>query len=390
MTPTRYMIIAGEASGDALAAELVLALKSSAATQKLVYPPEFFGAGGQKMAAAGVKLAFDMTEHSVIGLQEAIRSYFTFKRIMDELLRLAIDRAPDVIVCVDFSGFNRRFAHAVREHVRRHRSRFYSWNPKIVQYVSPQVWASRPGRAYAMARDLDLLLCTFPFEPAWYAKRVPKLKVEFVGNPIIDRYSNLERKPPSPVPQSPLVLLLPGSRNAELRRHIPVLIETAKRLKARRPVRFRAILPNERLAEMAKPLFADLPELEMHTGELAESLAEAALAISKTGTVTLECAYFRVPTVALYKTSWFTYLIGRQIVTIKYAAMPNLLADEAVFPEFIQSDANVENLSREAIDLLENAQRRVAVQAKLDAIIASLGKGGAAKNAAEAIARFEV
>src|SRR5882672_18764 len=204
------MLIAGEPSGDLLAAELVRALK-----KELASSPKFFGAGGAKMAEAGVDLAFDMTRHSVIGLWEAVKHYGKFKRLFDQLVSLAFERRPDVIVCVDFSGFNRRFARAIRWELEVRRATHGNWKPKIVQYVSPQVWASRPGRAKSMARDFDLLLTIFPFEKAWYAERVPGLKVEFVGNPAADRFK-VERSTQNTGRSTSSVLLLPGSRIGEL------------------------------------------------------------------------------------------------------------------------------------------------------------------------------
>src|SRR5437867_10281637 len=198
------MFIAGEPSGDLLAAHLARALRPAvietqsrptADAQPLHtgLAPEFFGAGGPMMAAAGVELAFDLTQHAVIGLWEVLKHYAKFHRLFRQLLQLAIERQPDAILCVDFFGFNRRFAHAVKRHVRARRGPFYQWNPKIIQYVSPQVWASRPGRARAMAGDFDLLLSIFPFEKPWYAQRVPELKVEFVGHPLTDRYATMAR-----------------------------------------------------------------------------------------------------------------------------------------------------------------------------------------------------
>ena len=137
------------------------------------------------MAAAGMELIFDFTRHAIFGL-EALKRLGEFRQHLQHLLQLAVERKPDVIVCVDFAGFNRRFAHAVKEHVRRSSD---GWNPKIIQYISPQVWASRPGRADKMAKDIDLLLAIFPFEKDWYAARVPELPVKFIGHPIIDRYA---------------------------------------------------------------------------------------------------------------------------------------------------------------------------------------------------------
>jgi lipid-A-disaccharide synthase len=181
MKPKAFMLIAGEASGDLLAAELVAALRVAPESQANPFPPEFFGAGGSHMAKAGVELAFDLTQHSVIGISEVAKKYFEFRRMFNLLFQLAIECQPDVIIGVDYGGFNLRFARAIKNHIRKHRSEFNNWNPKIVQYVSPQVWASRAGRAYEMAETHDLLLSIFPFEKAWYAERVPKLRVEFVG-----------------------------------------------------------------------------------------------------------------------------------------------------------------------------------------------------------------
>src|SRR5439155_20779190 len=145
------------------------------------------GAGGPRMAEARVEMALDMTAHSVIGLSDVAKNYFKFRQLFRQLFQLALDREPDVIICVDFSGFNRRFAHAIKQYVRSRSDWFHDWQPKIVQYISPQVWASREGRARQMTRDYDLLLSIFPFEKEWYARHAPGLRVEFVGHPIIDR-----------------------------------------------------------------------------------------------------------------------------------------------------------------------------------------------------------
>ena len=117
-----------------------------------------------------------------------LKNYFKFRRLFNQLLALAIERKPDAIIGVDYGGFNLRFGHAIKQYVRK--NPLSNWNPKIIQFVSPQVWASRPGRAKRLARDYDLLLSIFPFEKDWYAQRVPKLRVEFVGHPMIGRFTN--------------------------------------------------------------------------------------------------------------------------------------------------------------------------------------------------------
>jgi len=290
-----------------------------------------------------------------------------------------------VIIGVDYGGFNLRFGKAIKNYVRTHRKEFTPWNPKIVQFVSPQVWASRPGRAYSLADNYDLLLSIFPFEKDWYAKRVPKLRVEFVGHPMVGRFS--ARSPESGVQSpAPLVLLLPGSRADEVRRHWPVVTGAFELLRGQLPtLRGKMILPSQSLAESVKPLGLS-PGLEIQVGGLTDALAAADLAITKSGTITMECAMFAVPAVVFYKTSWPTYFIGKQIINVKYLAMPNLLAGEEIFPEFIQGEASAENISRVALSLLRDEPRRTAVKAKLAQVITSLGGPGAAGRAADAIA----
>ncbi|MEI6785143.1 MAG: lipid-A-disaccharide synthase [Verrucomicrobiota bacterium] len=398
MKPKSFMLIAGEASGDMLAAELVRSLRQSAAEAAAVptadyqplhtsLEPRFFGAGGPHMAAAGVDLAFDMTEHAVVGITEVLKNFLKFRRLFHRLFDLALERQPDVILCVDFSGFNRRFAHAIKQYTRSRADWFHDWTPKLIQYVSPQVWASREGRAYRMARDYDLVLSIFPFEREWYAKRVPQLPVEFVGHPIVDRYAAPRgtRGEGRGAHDTLTLLLLPGSRASELKRHLPVMMTALNLIRAKVPnLRSRMVLPNDNLMKQAKAL--GLPAgLEVQAGGLRESLAEADVAIASTGTVTTECAYFGVPTIALYKTSWTEYQIARRIVKVKYLAMPNLLANEEVFPEFIQTAATPDNLTRAAVELLRDAPRRAQIKVKLAAVIASLGKPGATQRAAKVI-----
>jgi lipid-A-disaccharide synthase len=415
MSETRIMVIAGEPSGDALAAELVEALRAEAAFHSHPAKPvlRFFGAGGPKLEAAGMELAVDMTRHAVIGLWEVVKNYAKFRRIFDDLLELAEERRPALLVCVDFSGFNRRFAHALRRRAARTKGQ---WNPRIVQYVSPQVWASRPGRATKMAEDYDLLMSIFPFEKDWYAKRAPDLKVEFVGHPLLDRHAEWRGEPtlPQPVPHEFLTVLLPGSRPGELTRHLPPMLDAARRIGREVNSGFRVVLPSAQLlpvfARHCRPFAMDrdgLPEgsvttlaqarnlarqvfrgLDVQVGGLPEALRAATIAIASTGTVTMECALFQVPTIALYKTSWGTYQIGKRIITVKHLAMPNLLAGEAVFPEFVQDAATGKQLAEAALELLRSPERRAQIQGRLDGIIAGLGQPGANVRAAQAVWRL--
>ena len=294
------------------------------------------------------------------------------------------------------------FAKAIKDHVRANGGLFNNWNPKIVQFVSPQVWASRASRAYTLAENHNLLLSIFPFEKAWYAQRVPGLWVEFVGHPMIGRSPTPNAQRPKSV-TAPCVLLLPGSRKDEIRRHLPVLYDAATLLKKQIPgLRVVMVLPDEKLKQMvdmycwfgmggqaslqtSKDETPTLVKIQTQVGDLSEALAQADLAITKSGTVTMECALHGVPAVVFYKTSWPTYFIGKQIVTVKYLAMPNLIADEAIYPEFVQQTATPKNIAAAALQLLRDEKRRAVVQGKLAGVIASLGKPGAPERAAETI-----
>jgi len=373
MTPKTIMVVAGDPSGDAIAADLVRALAAALPGAR------FIGAGGPRMAEAGVANSFDLTADAVIGLSDVWRKLPRFGRYKRELTRLAMAQKPELIILVDFSYFNQRLARAIR------RQASADWRPSMVKYVSPQVWASRPGRAPDMARDFDLLLCLFPFEKDWYARHVPEFRVEFVGHPMFDRFPAPVRKPSL----VPTVLLLPGSRRAELKRHLPVMLGAARLIAAQQSVRFKLVTPSEEMAALARAFPADAgPEMEVQIGHLAEALSETTVAMASTGTVTLECAYFGVPAVALYKTSLQTYLIARQVVTVKYLSMPNILADEPLFPEFIQHEATAANLARAALELLANPARRAEIQSKLARVISTLGGPGAAHRAAAAILKL--
>jgi lipid-A-disaccharide synthase len=388
MKPKTFMLIAGEASGDLLAAELVSALRGALAAnpQSAIRNPQFFGAGGPRMAAAGVELAFDMMQHAVIGMSDVLKNYFKFRRLFNQLLKLAIERQPDAIIGVDYGGFNLRFGHAIKQYVRKNRSASTPWNPKIIQFVSPQVWASRPGRANLLAADYDLLLSIFPFEKDWYAKRVPKLRVEFVGHPMVDRCPKSRVQSPKSENAVLIVLLLPGSRKSELQRHLPPMLGALKLIREKLPsAKAKMILPDEALKQLADKLSALPSDMAIQIGNLPPALAEADVAIASTGTVTVECAFFGVPTVTLYKTSWSTYQIGKRIVTVKSLTMPNLLANEEVFPEFVQGAATAKNIAGAALELLQNEPRRIQIKKRLAEVVSSLGGPGATKHAAAAI-----
>ena len=381
------LMIAGEASGDTLGAELIEATQTEPGGDLI----DFIGAGGPKMAAAGQHAELDLTEHAVVGIWEVLKNYGKFRQLFRQLLDLATRREPDAIVLIDYPGFNLRFAGAIRNYQTSGGGAFRDWQPKIICYVSPQLWAWREGRVHSIARDIDLMLSIFPFEKEWYAERVPKFPVEFIGHPLVDRFP-LAKPDGKSVPldpdlftEEPTVLLLPGSRRREIDKHLPVMLEAAVIFSEKIKAHLRIVLPSDEMLELARQHIPTGIKIDLQVGGLAKALGQASLAIASSGTVTMECAWFRVPTVVLYKTSPLTHALGRRLVKVPYLAMPNLLAGEELFPEFIQSAANADNLAEASLLLLRDKSQRTRILDGLDLVAAQLGESGAATRAARAV-----
>lgn len=352
------MFIAGEASGDAHAAELIKALRARSPDVNV------FGAGGPKMKAAGMELRLDLTEHAVVGLVEVLKNYGKFRRIFWDLARDAEKRRPDAVVLVDFPGFNLRFAAQMKKR-----------GIKVVYYISPQLWAWHASRAKQIERDVDLMLVIFPFEKDWYAKHAPKLRVEFVGHPFAERVGE---NPKSEIRNQKLVLLLPGSREREVAKIWPIMSRVVDIMPS--DVKFVAAAVNEQMAAMIRH-----PRVTVETGKAQELMRHATLAITASGTATMECAFFGCPMVVVYKVNWLTYLIGRMVVKVNWLAMPNVIAGRAIIPEFIQHDAQPGRVAAVARELLEDTSKREAMQNDLANVVASLSGVGASKRAAKLI-----
>ncbi|MCX7885766.1 MAG: lipid-A-disaccharide synthase [Verrucomicrobiae bacterium] len=351
----QLLFVAGEASGDAHAAAVIGALGGSVHT---------FGAGGPKMRAAGMELLFDLTEHAVVGLVEVIKKYRMFRGIFRRLVAEAEIRRPDAVVLVDFPGFNLRFATEMKRRGLR-----------VIYYISPQVWAWHAGRARRIQRDVDLMLSIFPFEKQWYARHAPMLQVEFVGHPLADQITPPER---NGTRRTRAVLFLPGSRQREVDRIWPVMRAVADRLP--RDVQLVAVAVNKALANKIRH-----PRVHVEVGTARDWMRRVALAITASGTATMECAFSACPMIVLYKVNWLTYLVGRAVITVNWLAMPNVLAGRQVVPEFIQHDATPERIAAAAVELLENEEKRCEVAKQLLGVAATLGGPGASERAAKAI-----
>jgi lipid-A-disaccharide synthase len=359
------MFIAGEASGDTNAAELIKALHAKAPDVKI------FGAGGPKMREAGMELLLDLTEHAVVGLVEVLKNYGKFRRIFRQLVRETETRRPDAVVLVDFPGFNLRFAAQMK---RR--------GIKVVYYISPQLWAWHASRAKQIERDVDLMLTIFPFEKDWYAKHAPKLHVEFVGHPLAERMRDegggMKR-------EEKLVLLLPGSREREVAKIWPIMAKVVDLMA--NDVDFIAAAVNEQSAAMINHALSVTrhPRVTVEVGTAQELMQRATLAITASGTATMECAFHGCPMIVVYKVNWLTYLIGRMVVKVNWLAMPNVIAGREIVPEFIQHEAKPERIAAIARELLENASKREAMQSELAAVVSNLGGSGASERAARLV-----
>src|SRR5476651_359267 len=316
------LMVAGEASGDAHGADLILALKEKQPKARII------GVGGPRMAAAGQEQLLDLSAHAVLGLAEVLKQYFKFRKFRDQVLDVAKRERPDAVVLIDCSGFNLRLTPQLRKELP---------GSRIIYYISPQVWASRAGRVKAMQRDLNLLLSILPFEKAWFAKVAPKFNVQWVGHPVLDRIRKVEVAEPNPN----FVALLPGSRRTEVEKHLPVLWEAALLMGRNRPgLKFILLSPNETIQKYALQMLAKFPApnfiFEYNVGYAISHLSRCALAIVASGTASLECALVGIPQVVVYRVHPLTWAIGRRLVKVNHLSMVNVMAGEEVVPELLQ------------------------------------------------------
>ncbi len=378
----KIMILAGEPSGDVLAADLVHEIRHAVGKGELI--PSFFGIGGPKLKDAGVELLENMTRLTVFGLFDVARRFFHFRRIFRRVLEEAKQRQPKWIILVDYGGFNLRFAKALRSWSDGKANLFANWTPRIVYYVPPQVWASREGRASVLASTVDLVISIFPFERDWYHNRFPKLPVKYVGDPMATRFrrfrfaSNVSALSGS----LPQIALLPGSRPQEIKRHLPLMLEAFEKLRRLQKCQATVVTPHTDLMQRFQMMIPS--EVQRQVGNAAEILQRSTVAIAASGAVTRECAYLRVPTVVIYKLPWLDYQIAKRAVKIQHIAMPNILAGETIFPELIQNAATPKAIAREAFRLLDSKER-VRIAAALDRVTMSLGSPGASRQAAREI-----
>jgi lipid-A-disaccharide synthase len=372
--PVDVLVVAGEASGDLHGSTLARALTTLMPTLRLA------GMGGARMAAAGVRLVQRADRVNVVGGTEALGRLPALWRAFRTLRRHLRARRPNVMVLIDFPEFNLRLARVARR-----------LGVPVVYFIAPQLWAWRRGRVRAMARDVSRVLAIFPFEVGLYQEAgVP---VEFVGHPLLDVLPSLERDTARAglvTAGEILVGLLPGSRDAEVRRHLPVLLGAASRIAARRP-RARFVVPVAAtigVADVTAPVRASGLPIEVRPAEAYRVMAAADLLLVASGTATLEAACYGAPMVVLYKLSAVSHRVARLLVRgVSHISLPNIVAGREIVPELIQRDATPDGVASAALRLLEDEAARAAQRAALLEVRARLGEAGAGLRAARAVLR---
>ena len=348
--PVDLLMVAGEHSGDEHAARVVRELRAKNPGLKIC------ALGGPELAAAGAQLLHDLTATSVVGFVEVLKHYSFFKALFDATLRWVEQHRPRAVCFVDYPGFNLRLAAKLRERGLTVKG---GGQVRAVYYISPQIWAWKPKRRFAMARDLDALAVIFPFETACYADTT--LPVEFVGHPFLapDYVAPVRHDPAGPV------LLLPGSRVQAVSRIFPVLLAGfADYLKSAPGAKAVALYPSEEVAAAARTALAQWPQLTgavelrpVAEGRAASPFAAAAV-LTSSGTMSLHCALAAIPGAIAYRTNPLTYLLARWWVQIDYIGIANLLLKEPMYPEFIQGAATAGALADQLREGTGGAARR--------------------------------
>ncbi|MCA0369275.1 MAG: lipid-A-disaccharide synthase [Proteobacteria bacterium] len=328
--PLKIMLVAAEASGDALGAGLARALKSRLGDQVV-----FVGVGGPRMAAEGVVSPFDIAELSILGWIEGLKAYGKVKRRVQETAALAEREQPDAVVLIDSWGFTIRVAKAIRA---------ARPNVPLIKYVGPQVWASRPGRARTLAGAVDHLLALYAFDAPWFEKE--GLATTVVGSSALhvdmDHADGAAFRARRGIAQDArLLLVLPGSRPSEIRRMTPVYEAAIRKLKAVDPTLEVAVVAAGTVAQDVAGRVAAWP-FRVHLVEEAEkydAMRAATAALATSGTVSTELALAGAPMVIAYKIDGLSYQLMKRMVTAKHITLFNVAADDRIAPEFIQNEA---------------------------------------------------
>lgn len=363
----KVMIVAGEASGDLHGAYLVQAMK------EMMPNVSFCGVGGHKMQQAGVKLLANVSDLAVMGLVEVLGRLKSILGIMAVLKRILDADRPHLLILIDYPGFNLKLAKAAK---RR--------GVKVLYYISPKVWAWRRGRVKTIRQTVDHMALIFPFEEDIYRKAgVP---ATFVGHPLLDEIE--VRKTIDEIKHEfdleadkTTVALLPGSREGEVHRILPVMVQAAKILADRFPaIQFVLPVAHTLPSGLISGIFSHAGiMIRLVTGRTHEVLTASDVAVVASGTASLETALLVKPMVIVYKVSPLTYFLGKMIVRIRHAGLPNIIAGRTIVPELIQKDFTPQRVADEITLILKDRQVRNRMIHDLMALKKRLGESGASR-----------
>ncbi len=369
MTPPRvkYFIVTGEASGDMHAANLAEEIF------KLQPTAEIEGWGGEKMTASGVKVYKHYNDLAIIGFTEVISKLSTIRRNFKLCQNQIAQQGSDTVILVDFSGFNLRLAKKLRKN---------GFTGKIVYYISPKLWVWNSKRVEKIKKYIDAVLCILPFEVDFYADHGYK-NAHYIGNPLMDEIESF--KPDSNfikqngLGEKPIIALLPGSRENELKNMLPFMKDIAQTF-----TNYEFVVAG---VPWHKELIAQLNQnkLKVVFDKTYDLLSVARAAIVTSGTATLETALFNVPQVVIYKGNYLSYALGKRLVNVKYISLVNLILNRSSLKEFIQPVMTMENVVPELRKLLEDEARRTAIFTDYAELKAKVEEGGASRKAAEII-----
>ncbi len=376
MKTPRIMLVAGEASGDQHAANLVQELRARV--------PEAicFGLGGEMMVSSGVEVVHNLVSHAVIGIAEAVRKLGDFFKILQEAGNLLKHRHPDVLILTDLPDLNFRIAAKAK-----------ALGIPVIYYISPQVWAWRRGRVKTLKRLVDKMIVIFPFEEPIYQKAgVP---VSFVGHPLLDIVKtevdpNQARSRLLNGSSGPLIAMVPGSRSQEIEMLLPIMAQAGLILLRRFP-QIRFFLPLAQTVSRCRVetiLKESGLEVEIVTREPYAARAAADMAIVSSGTATLETAILGIPMLIGYRMHALSYFLARIFVKLPYFGLANLVAGEKIAPEFLQDDFNCQNIAEAAGHLLTDSQAAERQRRSWVRVRERLGGAGAAGRAAEEVLKL--
>jgi len=339
---------------------------------------KFCGIGGERMINVGMVSIEDIQKMAVMGFVEIIRHINFFHNLTNKVLDEIDNCQPSQIILIDYPGFNLRLAKKIKGH----------FNIPITYYISPQIWAWKENRIEIIRKYVDQMLVIFPFEENWYKKR--GIQAKFVGHPIFDEWRPTPREELCEQlnlkPEKPIITLYPGSRNQEIRRHFPILIQVAKKLRQDNPdIQFVfGAAQNINIKKLQIPSW-----IQIENNHPQKALECAGLALVASGTSTLEAAVFGTPMIIIYKMAPFSWLVSRVLVNVPFAGMVNIIAGSMIMPELLQYKATSGQIYKMASEIINNPEKITQMKLELSKVQDLLKGEGASNRAAKYILEMD-